>query len=133
MNQRDKDAVAAARKKTARTRDQGDVFQENNDELKDKLKDVADVLKNKMKSQIVSSAVRGALSELAAGDFGSLSDISHEDIDSALEAQFQILGIDDINPKYYLQQDVSTLLLSPTPVSETKMSDEWEETAIANQ
>lgn len=132
MNQRDKDAVAAARKKTARSR-AGDVSQENNDELKDKLKDVADVLKNKMKSQIVSSAVRGALSELAAGDFGSLSDISHEDIDSALEAQFQILGIDDINPKYYLQQDASTLLLSPTLASETKMNDEWSEVTTINQ
>lgn len=81
-------------------------------EIKDKLAQVAGKLKTNIKSQVVSSAISGALEDFRRGDFGDLSQMSLDDLDSAIDAEYSLLSVEDLDPKYLLPSSNSTNLLS---------------------
>lgn len=81
-------------------------------QLNGKLRDVADNLKTNIKKQIVSTAIKRALEDFKNGDFGDLDDIALGDLDEAIDIEYSLLEVSDLDPKYALPSNNSRALLS---------------------
>lgn len=81
-------------------------------DIKDGLGALAGNLKDKWKKQVVSSAIVGLVKDLELGDYGELNSIADEELKSLIDADFTILEVCDLDPKYQLSSSESKLLLN---------------------
>lgn len=79
--------------------------------IKDGLGKLAGNLKDSMKKQVVSAAVVGLVRDLESGDYGSLDDLAVEELNDLIDAEFSVLEVSDLDPKYLLSSSGSKLLL----------------------
>lgn len=85
-------------------------------EIKTGLGQLSQNLKNQLKQQVVSAAVAGLVRDLQMGDYGDLNDLASEELGQLIDAEFSVLEVSDLDPKYLPpSSSESKLLLNATP------------------